>query len=211
MLLVGLSTQNSLIASSRTFNALNIAGRSSSDRKPLVLDSIDSTNCAKKSGMAFCIAAITATVITCSILYQPYYTHVQNDTSDKLLIKYPGCTNEDDNGKSHNVDCQKTVWPDDSTTIVSSGHLTRLCATNSWGFGKECATNDALEECNDFKVTKRNGHYVFGRKCKSNDESSSNSTSTSNSTATEFNVSFAPGNLRVGKSNLNYSDYNETH
>ncbi|MBP6869781.1 hypothetical protein KBC04_02780 [Candidatus Babeliales bacterium] len=62
-------------------------------------------------------------------------------------------------------------------TIRSTGKLGHLCAENIWGYGRECTTQKALEQCNDFDVTKNHGHYIFSRACKSDMPTNSSSVS----------------------------------
>ncbi|MGZ6250781.1 MAG: hypothetical protein ACXWL2_02030 [Candidatus Chromulinivorax sp.] len=129
-------------------------------------------NGAKVGCAGFCGLGIVAAIISCSILYQPYRTHVENQTKDTIVLRYSNnCSYKDSKGNTHSQECTKTLYPKDTTTIISSGHLSNLCATNQWGFGRECTTYHALQDCSKFKVTKGHGHYTFTRLCGNNDGS----------------------------------------
>lgn len=126
-------------------------------------------------------AGILATIITTSILYQPYHTHITNNAGSTIKLEYyNGCNRKDSKGVSHATSCYMILYDGDRRTISSLGHLSSLAAFKyPFGWSASHPTAKALATCNDFKVTQRKGNsdkLTFTRLCKEIEQPTTNVT-----------------------------------
>ncbi len=172
-------SQNFLSASQKSnMQFFNIrSSTSSSDSRSLVPSYEGNEKKYHYAGGGVCTLLIVGAIFG-GVFGSATRTYVSNDSGQYCELRYPGCSRKDSDGKSHSVDCTKAMSNGDRTTIYHYGDLSRLYATDAWGFDRGDATNKALEgECHKFSIGRKNGHFSFSRDCgDGTDASNSNST-----------------------------------
>jgi len=96
---------------------------------------------------AIALTVLGAIGLTFGLVYKPHTYKVYNRESSAIDIHYrPGCT-KTVNKNSVQVDCEKTIYPNNHAVIYSAGDLTKLCATYSSGslYHQECTTDKGLQ------------------------------------------------------------------
>jgi len=99
-------------------------------------------------------------IITLAVIYgHVERTHVLNCGNRYVDIHFrPGCseryTDRDGNSHTRTVDCIRTLYPGDRTTILS-GNLEKLTAENAYHFYSERPTKKGLDRERDWTVNSR--------------------------------------------------------
>ncbi len=181
VLLVLMGHDNFLTASQdrtgRQFLNISSLGRNQSESRSFIPSYRGNEDKCKAVGASCCTLLVVGAILG-GVLGSMTYTHVRNDSGQYCEIRYPGCSEKDSDGNTRSVDCIRRLYNGDRTTISHIGDLSRLCATDTWGFDRGCATQDALQGvCHDFSVGRKNGHFSFSRDCGDQTETYTNSTS----------------------------------